>query len=324
MMERKTSPAFARILIPLDGSALAEQALPYALAVGGDEADLVLVAVVPSMEAERDFISRLRATVEEVQVRSEAAARESLVRAVRNWLGDRPGVDLQVAMGDPAGEILRVAANVAADLIVLASHGRGAVGRLAFGSVAHRVAHASPIPVMIVRSQSATPEMGPVSLERLVVPLDGSDLAAQALPVAERLARWLALPILLVRAVDVAEILGPFANGVAFPATIIEDVESEARQALETTATALRADGCNVKTEVRTGPAFYAIAEVCRQGDIIVLCRHGRSGVRRWLLGSVAEKLVRDGTVPVVVVPADSWAVGETVTTAESTSPRPQ
>ena len=322
-MEQQATPSFARILVPLDGSTLAEQALRYAQAIGGAGAEFVLLAVVPPAGARRDLRGielyslglvppaitdqalqeHVVATVEEVQAQYDAAAREHLLTAARTWLGDRTRFTVQVATGDPAEEILRAVGARGVDLVVMASHGRGAVGRAVFGSVADRVAHASPVPVMIVRPRDTAAEVAPVLLHRLIVPLDGSELAARAVPVAEALARRLDLPVLLLHAVDPAQIMGPFAGAAVLAPEFFEEAATKARRWLEDAAARLRSAGVATTTEISTGVPFATIAGAAHPGDVVVISSHGRSGVRRWLLGSVAEKLVRSGPVPVIVVP---------------------
>lgn len=303
-MNAQAAPIFMQIVVPLDGSALAEQALPFAHAVGGETAALTLVTVLPPPPAAHGhLLGRVVEVIPDVHARAVTAAREGLLRAAKTWLGERPGVAVEVAEGDPATEIMRIAGERGADLIVLAGHGRGAIGRIAFGSVADRLAHVSPVPVMVVRPRDAAAEIAPAAIERLIVPLDGSDLAARAIPVARELARQLAVPVVLVRAVDLAEVLGPVVDTLVIPPELVEDTESEARRSLEAVAASLRDEGIDAEVEVWIGPAFNAIAEAARPGDVVVLCSHGRSGVTRWLLGSVAEKLVRDGPVPVILVP---------------------
>jgi nucleotide-binding universal stress UspA family protein len=336
-MERQMAPSFARILVPLDGSALAEQALPYARAVGGTGAELILQAVVPPAEARSDLDGiellalgvvpaaadralqeHVVATVEEVQAQSEAVARERLLAAARTWLDDRTNYTVRVAPGDPAEEILRAVAELGADLVVLASHGRGAVGRAVFGSVADRVAHASPVPAMVVRPRDAASRSDPVLVGRILVPLDGSEIAARALPVAELLARRLERPVHFLHAIDPAQILGPFAGAAVLGPTFFEEAEAKARGWLEDAAERLRSAGVAVTTEIATGVPFATIAGAAQPGDVVVLASHGRGGVRRWLLGSVAEKLVRSGPVPVIVVPVDRRA------TTEAAKPSPK
>jgi nucleotide-binding universal stress UspA family protein len=308
-MDRQTTSAFGRILIPLDGSGLAEQALPFARTIGGNQAEYVLVHVVPPAAPEVEWITRqVVATVEEIEARAMADARNGLLRAAGFWLGERPHIHLEVTDGDPAAAILRVAEQRRADLIVLASHGRGATGRLVFGSVADRLAHASPVPVLIVRPADTNAELTAARIDRLLVPLDGSDLSQRALPVAAALARQLAIPVLLVQAIGVAERIAPYPGAYAPPADVLQQAQAAVAESLAAAAAAMRQPSLTVTTEILVGPAFGAIADATAQGDIVVMASHGRSGIQRWLLGSVAEKLVRSGPVPVMIVPVGNRA----------------
>jgi nucleotide-binding universal stress UspA family protein len=308
-MESPASSDAPRILIPLDESPLAEQALPYADAIGGRQSHLTLLMVAPDTEAQRLLVTGLVESAEAAVEGFENAARESLALAARTWFGDRPNVHLEVAIGDPADQILRSADELAIDLIVMASHGRGALGRWTFGSVADRVVRAARTPVMVVRPHDAPVEIGarPV-VRRLVVPLDGSELAERALPEAARLAARLAVPVRLLRVIEPSEqvVSVPFES--PFPDGFFEEMHQAARldaeRSLRQAAERIRAAGLTVCKEVLSGPAAATIIDATGPGDLVVLSSHGHSGVRRWLLGSVAEKLIRLGAVPTVVVPA--------------------
>ncbi len=225
-------------------------------------------------------------------------------------LGDRPNVRLETTTGDAAEEILRVAAREDVDLIVIASHGRGAIGRWVIGSVADRVARTSLVPVMMIRPRDESDNEAPAPLiKRLIVPLDGSDLAFQALPFVELLAGSLPVPVLLVNVTDVVHDLNrAMAYGMPFRQEIYDEVidnaREEARDLLREPAERLRRAGLEVIELVLDGQAAEAIAGTAEPTDVIVMTSHGRGGLRRWLLGSVAEKLVREGPVPVIVVPS--------------------
>jgi nucleotide-binding universal stress UspA family protein len=304
IMESNPTPVFERILVPLDGSGLAEQSLPFARAIGGPAAEYVLVHAVPPLSEEREwFLGPAYATVDEVQARAKAAAREGMLRASDRWLGERPHISLEIIDGEPAETILLVAERRDVNLIVLASHGRGATGRLVFGSVADRIAHVAPVPVMIVRPQDAPAELDLPRIERVLVPLDGSDLAATALPVATKLAHDLKVPVVLVQAVDVVERIAPYPGAYAPPPELVQTGIATASELLEETAASLRRVGVPVTTTIQVGPAFSTIADTAQSGDIVVMASHGRGGLRRWMLGSVAEKLVRSGPAPVMIVP---------------------
>lgn len=283
-----TAAAAIRILIPLDDSSEARVALPYAAALATPGTEIVLLTVVPSA-ADAD------------------AARAGLETAAQRLRVAGQTVRTEVATGDPARCIVDMAANLRAEMIVMASHGRGALGRLIYGSVAGQVGHESPVPVMVVRARQLQP--GPVGITRLVVPLDGSSRAEAALPVATAISRRLGTPILLVRVVDPTDLMPPAVGvGEAIPFEIYDEaeqeLEQEARHYLDTMAQTLREQGLPVVTSLLKGAPASSIEEATHLGDVIVLSSHERTGVMRWLLGSVAEKLAREDESPVILVPA--------------------
>jgi nucleotide-binding universal stress UspA family protein len=284
-----------RILVPFDGSEQSRSALPYAATLAGADGTITLLTVVPPGADEAAAPAAL--------ARLETAAVE--LRAAGY------SVENRVLSGDPAQHIIEAAANGGAEMIVMGSHGRGAVGRLIHGSVADHVSRETTVPVMIVRSAAAI--AGPVGILRLVLPLDGSPLAEESIPVATAISRRLGTPLLLVRAVDLAAIMPPaIGMGEAIPFELYdqteEQMEKEARDYLDAVAMRLRAQGFSVMTQVLSGPPTAAIGEATKLGDIVVICSHERSGVMRWLLGSVAERLVRDDDAPVILVPATAAA----------------
>jgi nucleotide-binding universal stress UspA family protein len=194
-------------------------------------------------------------------------------------------------------------------MIVMASHGRGAVGRLIYGGMADQVGRESPVPVMVVRASQLEP--GPVGITRLVVPLDGSQRAETALPVAKAISRRLGTPILLIRVVDPADLMPPAVGiGEAIPFEIYDEAENEleqeARHYLDTMTQKLREQGLPVVMRVLLGSPASAIEEATHLGDVLVVASHKRTGVMRWLLGSLAEKLTREDESPVILVPASA------------------
>jgi nucleotide-binding universal stress UspA family protein len=298
------------VLVPLDGSPLAEQAIPYAQAVAGQDGKLVFVHVLPEPEPIYGLLGDTLVPADEVLRLEEESAKQMLRDTVERW---RPVLttdpEIELVPGDPAEAILAAAERHHCQIIAMASHGRGAVGRLAFGSVADRVARTATLPVLIIRPHDATPEIAPVTILRIVVPHDGSPLADEALPVAAELAKRLHVPILVIRAVNPAAALlpAPVAGG-PYPAEIYQELEeemvAEARASLGEVARRLEAMGVQATTAVVEGPPVVAIEGALADGDIIVMTSHGRSGIARWVLGSVAEKLIRSGPAPVVLVPA--------------------
>lgn len=277
-MERVTQ---APILVPLDGSSFADQAIPYADALAGGACQLILLEVG---EDEAD----------------EFALAERHAGACHR---------LETAVGDPADQILRAAEDFGAGMIVMTTHGRGALGRWAFGSVADKVTRLAPVPVLVVHPNGEDRTPGMPLVGRVVVPLDGSELAASALPAAEALARRLGLPIHLVSVVD-ADRLVPveLAPAAAFGASVIErdlaDMTAAAREALASHGERLRAAGVTTTWAVWEGSPYLVLADALRPGDVVVMASRGQRGMARWLLGSVSEKLIREGPAPVLLIPA--------------------
>jgi nucleotide-binding universal stress UspA family protein len=279
--------AAIRILVPLDDSPEAKVALPYAAALATPGMEIILLTVVPSATG-------------------ADAARAGLEAAAQHLRVAGQPVRTEIATGDPAQRIVAMAAEQRAEMIVIASHGRGALGRLIYGSVADQVARESLVPVMVVRAIQLQP--GPVGITRLVVPLDGSSQAEAALPVATTISRRLGTPILLVRVVDPADLMPPAVGvGEAIPFELYDEAEKELEQKsrlyLDTMAQKLREQGLRVVTSNLIGPPASSIEEATHLGDVVVLASHERSGVMRWLLGSLAEKLTREDESPVILVP---------------------
>ena len=280
--------AAIRILVPLDRSAEASAALPYVAALATPGTEIILLTVVSSA-----------GDADSARAGPEAAAQRLRVAGQT--------VRTEVATGDPARRIVDMAADLRVELIVMASHGRGAVGRLIHGSVADRVGRESPVPVMIVRTRQIEP--GPVGITRLVVPLDGSSRAETALPVAIAISRRLGTPISLVRVVDPTDLMPPAVGvGETIPFEIYDEaekeLEEETRRYLDTMAQKLREQGLPVTISLLMGSPASSIEEATHLGDVLVLCSHERTRVMRWLLGSVAEKLTREDESPVILVPA--------------------
>ena len=147
---------------------------------------------------------------------------------------------------------------------------------------------------------------------RIVVPLDGSEVAERALPHAEELGRRLGVPLHLVRVVDLTRLerYGPYAlavPGAAFE-QVLDEERSAAQEYLDLTARRLEGQGLTVTTELRHGAVGRELVGLPEMDDLIVMASHGRGGLPRWFLGSVAEDVVRRADVPVLVVRADPRA----------------
>jgi nucleotide-binding universal stress UspA family protein len=302
-------PFGAPLLVPFDGSANAEAVLPFVPLLVDGGRDVVLLQVVPEARDLRSALGDVALPAETLYAASETAARADLERAAAKLLALAPALRIEesVVAGDPSERIVEEAAARGAHGIVIASQGVSAVGPGGFGSVAGRVARTAPVPVLIVQPGAATD--GP-AVARFVVAHDGSERAGKALPVARDLARRLSAHLHVVAVVN--DERSPIAgmSGAGLDPHILEMFHGDARRAaqhhVESVGASLLRQGLSASWQVLTGPAAPAIIDACAPHDVLVITPYGRSG-SRWMLGSVAEKLVRECPVPVLLVrtPAD-------------------
>ena len=192
----------------------------------------------------------------------------------------------------------------------MATRGRSGIHRWLMGSVAEKVLRGATNPLLLVRGDEEGKSDGVATLKSIVVPLDGSKLAEIALPRAVDLAKKLGLEIVLTRAYQI-----PLSNyGVADaayipnPNALMNVVKEEAGAYLETKVNELRQNGVEkVSSILLLGSGADEIIDLARTtpDNLIAMCTHGRSGVKRWALGSVTEKVVRHSGDPVLVVRAE-------------------
>lgn len=297
-----------QIIVPLDGSAMAEQAIPYAAALAGASGSVTFLHVVPLAEPLRGLFGGQIASADDVEAMAQQTGTELMEETAVRWgrlLQTQP--DILVVAGDPAQATLDAIESRQATMIVLASHGRGMVGRIAFGSVADRLSRSSPVPAVIVHPVAESVDPHAADIRRLVVPLDGSEIAMEALPVVRQIAESTGTPVLLVSAVNPSAVMLPSPVGASYyPAELYEEIAADmgeaAKETLKGGSTEL--GGLSVETKIVEGPAVEAIQSAIEPGDLVVMTSHGRGGFSRWLLGSVSEKLIRSGVAPVVLVPA--------------------
>jgi nucleotide-binding universal stress UspA family protein len=158
---------------------------------------------------------------------------------------------------------------------------------------------------MVVRGGWASPPA--VQLTRIVVPLDGSDLAEQAVPVAATLAADLGVPVYLMRMLDMDALRATVQAGIHAAAAYMrsqEEIQHYAEEYLAEQVQQLRNRDLTATAEVLNGSPAVTLLDAIRPDDLVVMTTHGRGGIRRWLLGSVADKLVRAAAAPVLLVPA--------------------
>jgi nucleotide-binding universal stress UspA family protein len=205
-----------------------------------------------------------------------------------------------------ADEVARAIADLAneqrAEVIVLSTHGRSGLGRWAYGSVPHSVLQQSSTPVLLLPPHAERPLPAERPL-RLLVALDGSELAEQAIQAAELLVGARGTELALLRVVDKSPypLYGP---GYAFLPWDEDEERASARQYLQTQVDRLQARGIRATTQVAIGSPARVIGQVAgdTEADIVVMATHGRSGLSRLVLGSVATSVLERAETPVLLV----------------------
>jgi nucleotide-binding universal stress UspA family protein len=279
---------FERILVPTDRSDPARRALEQAADLATQYgATVTVLHVVDTRELDRgeDVDERTRTARTDLD-----ASLDDLDLAVTPETAVRAGI--------PSEEILDYAHESGTDLLVMGTHGRTGVRRYLLGSVAEKVVRLSDVPVLTVHP--AEVDVGSVPYERILVPTDGSDGAGAAVDCATDLATTYGAALHAVSVVDT----GAMATDVQFD-VIADQLQAYAADAVEAVADAASEAGVEeTETAVLEGRPYDAIRTYVDEADIdlVVMGTHGRSGIDRYLLGSVAEKLVRTATVPVLTV----------------------
>ena len=287
-----------KVLIPLDGSKLAESSLTYLSSLRAlDEVELELLSVVNPEESVRGL------------GHGEDQGREhnllaTYLREVKEDLRKHLGLEAQtkVLHGLPSATICKEAEDFNADLIVISTHGRSGVSRWRIGSVADKVVRAANRNVLVIGPRAAEAaswyaEFTP-PFRSILVPLDGSDLAEQALPVGQRFAERFESTVHLVQVVLVATYAGLGENLVPDTLTIVQEgAESYLNSTMQ------RFPRQTVKTSVRVGSAAAELANYVTDNgiELIVMTSHGRGGIVRTALGSVTDRML-GLQAPVLVV----------------------
>ena len=307
---------YSRILTPLDGSDLSEQVIPYARALASRLSlpTTLLMAIEPEHPSIGQALNPFLHSHETETHRSGHA--ESYLASVSARLqGAGVTANTLVPRGEPAHAIVDEADNDPGTLIAMASHGRSGVARWWMGSVADRVLHMATNPLLLTRSQPHAATGQEVAPERLIVPVDGSEIAEEVLPHVAYLASALNIPVdLLQVTISEAEYYQAMSMGLrvlppSLPSfqSFSNSLEEEAQAYVADVRRGLAQQGvANIETRVLQGNPAEAIVDHASTSphNLVAMTTHGRSGVGRMILGSVAERVVRQSGGPVLLVRA--------------------
>jgi len=305
---------FNKIVVPLDGSELAEGVLLHlAEVIRGRESRVYLLSVSPLSKKPTPVAVDIQPASGTTPDDLPGVMRELMeyLRAVAERLEPvTSDVWIGVRFGRPADAILAFADEVGADLIATSTHGRSGISRWVFGSVADRLLRGASCPVLLVRAGGRGAVAAPLPYQGILVPLDGSELAEQVLPYVKALIRPNRTRIFLTSVLTTGlgdrtvTLLTSYPPGMQLATTALRYAEVQLQAYLRSVANVLRDRGAVVHIAIRQGsPAdeilTYA-AEV--EADLICMTAHGISGISRWVYGNVAGKVLQGAHSPVLLV----------------------
>lgn len=302
------------ILVPLDGSTFGEHALPMALALARQsDAEVHLVHVHQADQPMNVGGLAIMSAYDLHRRQDEMAYLSDVVRR----LGDINPVRVKVALtdGDVEPALKEYATRCNIDLVVMSTHGRGAFGRFWLGSVADDLMHEMPRPVLMIRPGEGKPDLHrEVQLRNILLPVDGSEFAEGVVEPGMFLGRLFDATVTLLRVVPPALRPSYMPEGIGMARLAESELEQlhaahgkrvgEAEAYLDRLAERVAAGGGRVRTRVLVDehPAAGILMEAqVSHADLVAMETHGRQGLSRLLWGSVADRVVRSGLVPVLL-----------------------
>jgi nucleotide-binding universal stress UspA family protein len=299
-MSEHTGP-FTSVLVPYDGSDPAKTALSLALALASAGATLTILNVVdetPVMNASASSVMAYDPTplFEALDVQGRTLLAEATARCANATI--RPKTAL--VHDRPVAGILAAAEEHACDLIVMGTHARGALEQAFVGSTTVGILQASHVPVLTTRA--GTPSDAPFAT--LLVAIDDSDASDAAVALAGTLARTLGSRLIATNVADTSRL---YANAGTYgfdPGPLEAQLSGESAAVVSAALQHANIAVGAVDVALVEGPPARAILDAARDrhATAVVMGSHGRRGIRHLLLGSVAEHVVREATLPVLVV----------------------
>jgi nucleotide-binding universal stress UspA family protein len=292
------------MLIPLDGSQVAEQVLPYARCLAKALTIPVDLLEVADIETLRLLANPERGRYLDTLLSEKMENSESYLETVAQSFEGTP-VTCIVEKGKAEDVVIERAAADKGTLIVMATHGRSGIQRWVLGSVTDKVLHGSNNHLFLIRAQDQAKAEGEALLKKVIVPLDGSPVAEMVLPYVIDLAKKMRLEVVLVRSFAL-----PAATADEYQTytdELIGLIEAEARDYLAEKVKEMKGKGLqNVSSAVNVGYGAEEIITLARKtpDNFIAMCTHGRSGVKRFVLGSVTDRVVRHSGDPVLIIRA--------------------
>jgi nucleotide-binding universal stress UspA family protein len=287
-----------KIIVPMDGSVTAEVALPYAIEFAGrTDSELVLIFVKEQNDYRSEII--LQAYLDTLSGKAKEEAKQYLKEPQTSGLKTRT----LILTGNPAEEILKFTEKNPNSRLIMASHGQsGFSTRWALGSVADKVTRASATPVTLIRAERDKPAIHAKGLlKTILAPVDGSKLAEATLPYIKEMARLSNATVIFLQVLQ-----KELASYKMIEILIPEETRKAVHAYLEHLVGDFQQEGISAKYEVweTRGDIAGEIVEYTEKNnvDLVIMATHGHSGLKRLVLGSVSNKVMREGNAPIMLV----------------------
>jgi nucleotide-binding universal stress UspA family protein len=295
---------YTRLLIPLDGSDTAEAVLPYGRTLARSlEIPVELLGIVDTSVLD-NRVFRGSEDSETIIAATVRSSEEYLNRIAKTFPADNVSCTVETGKAE---DVIIEKAGSDATLTAMATHGRSGIDRLIMGSVAEKVLRSAINPLILIRASEEADSEGLAVLKSVIVPLDGSELAETVLSPVVQLANALKLEVILLRAYQIP--MNTYAGMEdSYPIDyekISVALKEEAQSYLERKVAELKRNGIEkLSFAISEGSGAGEIVALGRRTpkNLIAMCTHGRSGVKRWVLGSVTEKVVRLSEDPVLII----------------------
>jgi nucleotide-binding universal stress UspA family protein len=281
-----------KILVPLDGSDLAELALPYAKELASAfNSELILLYV---SEADDEHLHMHQLYLEKL-----AGQIKKMVKRVSPV----------VISGKPVEEIVKYTEKNDIRLIVMASHGHSGIIPWATGGIASKVIDATGVPLLLIKESKRRRKVKEKHLiSRILLPLDGSEAGEAAITRVKELKSRLEAEVILLGVVPTGQHIRTVGglDYILFPEQEMEAYRAEAREYLDNVYKRLKRGKGELKVEIRLGEVTKEILDFARKErvSLIAISSHGHSGMTKWVFGSTAQKVMQDSPIPVLVVKA--------------------
>lgn len=293
-----------KILVPLDGSAVAEEILRYVeMLARRSGAAVILLRVVSFLWPSE------HAHLREMGDNMDKEASEYLF-TVETHLAEK-GIEASIVVvheGDVPEVICDTARQNAVDLIAISTHGHGGIKRWALGSVTTKVMQSSPLPLFVHRSSGE--KAAEVDCKNMLIPIDGSPFAENVFPRAQGIVALFNAKVWFLSVVNVP-------GGFSALQQEMQSMEDQVARSIRNYCTSLesrlqKAQKTNYEFAIRKGDPAETICAFTAENkiDLIAMSTHGRSGISRWALGSVADKVLRSSPKPILLVRAEKDEAG--------------